>query len=232
MLEALKTTVCQANLALVDAGLVILTWGNVSGVDRETPALVIKPSGLPYDEMTPESMVVVSLETGEVIDGQLRPSSDTPIHRELYNAWESVGGVVHTHSPHATAWAQAGRDIPPLGTTHADFADGAIPCTPKLTEAEIADRYERNTGRAIARRMEGLHPTRRPACLVAEHGPFAWGADVQQAVDNAITLEAVAAMATETLTIAPDASDLSDAMLNRHFSRKHGPDAYYGQSGE
>lgn len=229
MLDELKHTVCQANLALVDTGLVILTWGNVSGVDRRTNTLVIKPSGLPYEEMSPESMVVVSLETGEMVEGELRPSSDTPIHRELYNAWPRVGGIVHTHSPRATAWAQAARDIPPLGTTHADFAAGAIPCTETLREEQIATEYEANTGRAIVKRMEGINPLHVPACLVAEHGPFVWGADVESAVTNAVTLETVAAMAIDTLALRPDVPGVSDALLGKHFSRKHGPDAYYGQ---
>ncbi|MFW5733268.1 MAG: L-ribulose-5-phosphate 4-epimerase AraD [Planctomycetota bacterium] len=229
MLEGLKEIVCNANLALVDAGLVILTWGNVSGVDRETGVMVIKPSGLPYTEMTPQSMAVVSLDTGEQVDGELRPSSDTPIHRELYNAWQTIGGVLHTHSPHATAWAQAGRDIPPLGTTHADFCNGPIPCTARLTAEEIAARYEANTGLAIVRRMDQLAPLHVPACLVAEHGPFVWGADVPSAVTHAVTLETVAQLATETLALSPDAPGVSEALLAKHFSRKHGPNAYYGQ---
>jgi len=229
MLEGLKEIVCNANLALVDAGLVILTWGNVSGVDRETGVMVIKPSGLPYTEMTPQSMAVVSLDTGEQVDGDLRPSSDTPIHRELYNAWQTIGGVVHTHSPHATAWAQAGRDIPPLGTTHADFCNGPVPCTARLTAEETAEQYEANTGRAIVRRMDALAPLHVPACLVAEHGPFVWGADVPSAVTHAVTLETVAQLAAQTLALSPDAPGVSDTLLEKHFSRKHGPNAYYGQ---
>lgn len=229
MLEQLKQTVCEANLALVDAGLVIQTWGNVSGVDRDAGVMVIKPSGVPYAGMNPSQMVVVSLADGEVVEGDLRPSSDTPTHRELYNAWPSIGGVVHTHSLYATAWSQACRKIQPLGTTHADFAPGPIPCTRKLSTEEIEGDYEANTGRVIIERFDKIDPAHTPACLIAEHGPFAWGADPHKAVTAAIVLENIARMACETLAIAPDTLPIQPAILARHFERKHGPDAYYGQ---
>jgi L-ribulose-5-phosphate 4-epimerase len=229
MLEALKQDVCAANLRLVDMGLVFLTWGNVSGVDRDSGTMVIKPSGVSYDGMQPEQMVVVSLETGEVVEGDLRPSSDTPTHLELYRVWPDIGGVVHTHSTVATAWAQAGREITPMGTTHADFAPVAIPCTRMLRAEEIREQYEANTGRVILERFAELNPAHVPAVLVAGHGPFAWGASADKAVTHAGILEEVARMAGETLRINPETSALPGELIDKHFSRKHGPDAYYGQ---
>jgi L-ribulose-5-phosphate 4-epimerase len=229
MLEELKDRVCQANLRLAAEGLVMQTWGNVSGVDRKGGFVVIKPSGVSYDEMTPECMVVVSLETGEVVEGDLNPSSDTPTHRELYRAFEGVGGIVHAHSLYATAWAQAQREIPCFGTTHADFCHGPVPCTRPLKPDEIAGDYETNTGKVIVERFASLDPKSIPAVLVAEHGPFAWGAGPDRAVTAAVTLEQVARIASETLRIDPSAGPISPELLNKHFLRKHGPDAYYGQ---
>jgi L-ribulose-5-phosphate 4-epimerase len=229
MLEALKKAVCQANLELVRQGLVIQTWGNVSGIDRDRGLVVIKPSGLDYAGMKPAHMVVVSLESGSVVQGKLRPSSDTPTHLALYRAWPTVGGIAHTHSLYATAWAQARRDIPPLGTTHADFAHGPIPCTRPLSDAEIRGDYETNTGKVILERLGGLDPTHLPAVLVAEHGPFAWGADAAQAAVNAIILEQIARMASEAIHINPRSRPIRTLLLDKHFHRKHGPDAYYGQ---
>ena len=230
MLEELKEKVCQANLRLVAEGLVLQTWGNVSGVDRHGGFVVIKPSGVPYDEMSPEHMAVVSLETGEVVEGDLKPSSDTPTHRELYRAFPEIGAVVHAHSLCATAWAQARREIPCLGTTHADFCHGPVPCTRPLKPEEIEPDYEINTGKVIVERFRALDPKAIPAVLVAEHGPFAWGADPAKAVTAAVTLEQVAGIASETLKIDPSAGPISRELLDKHFLRKHGPDAYYGQT--
>ncbi|MBN1555664.1 MAG: L-ribulose-5-phosphate 4-epimerase [Phycisphaerae bacterium] len=229
-MEELKQRVCQANLRLAAEGLVIQTWGNVSGVDRAGGKMVIKPSGVPYDDMKPEHMVVVSLDTGEVLEGKLNPSSDTPTHLELYRAFAEIGGIVHAHSLCAAAWAQARREIPCFGTTHADFCHGPIPCTRPLRPEEIAEDYEANTGKVIAERFRALNPGQIPAVLVAEHGPFAWGAGPEQAVTAAVTLEQVARMAVQTLRIDPDAKPISRELLEKHFLRKHGPDAYYGQS--
>jgi len=229
VLEELKTQVCRANLKLATEGLVIQTWGNVSGVDRTGGNMVIKPSGVPYEAMTAEQMVVVSLQTGEVVEGELRPSSDTPTHLELYRAFESIGGVVHTHSFYATAWAQARREIPPLGTTHADYFRGAVPCTRPLRPEEIQTDYEANTGKVIAERLGRLDPLQTPGVLVASHGPFAWGATPDEAVQHAVILEHLAHLATETLRLEPYPRPISAVLLNKHFTRKHGPDAYYGQ---
>ncbi|MFW6061700.1 MAG: L-ribulose-5-phosphate 4-epimerase [Planctomycetota bacterium] len=229
MLEELKQQVCEANLALVDEGLVIQTWGNVSGVDRDGGRMVIKPSGVSYDEMQPEQMVVVSLETGDVVEGDLRPSSDTPTHLELYRAFDAIGGVVHTHSKYATAWAQALREIPPLGTTHADYFYGPVPCTRLLREDEIAGHYEANTGRVIVERFEQMDPTQRPGVLVAAHGPLTWGASPAQAVECAVVLEHLAELALETLRINPAPPAFQPDLLDKHYLRKHGPGAYYGQ---
>jgi L-ribulose-5-phosphate 4-epimerase len=229
MMEDLKTLVCRANLELVAAGLVFHTWGNVSGVDREAGVMVIKPSGVPYEEMTPEQMVTVSLTDGSVVGGTLKPSSDTPTHLVLYRAFREVGGIVHTHSLYATAWSQACRDLPPLGTTHADFAHGPIPCTRPMTDPEIADEYEANTGRTIVERFEGIPPLDCPAVLVANHGPFAWGRTTHEAVHHATVLEQVARLASETLRLAPDTWPIARALLDKHFLRKHGSGAYYGQ---
>jgi L-ribulose-5-phosphate 4-epimerase len=228
-LEQLKKDVCQANLQIVEEGLVIHTWGNASGVDRKRGVMVIKPSGVPYAGMAPRHMVVVELESGRVIGSKLRPSSDTPTHLLLYRSFEEIGGIVHTHSPRATAWAQARKSIPALGTTHADYFAGAVPCTRALQPDEIAGEYEVNTGKVILECFAGIEPLSVPAVLVAFHAPFVWGATVASAVANAVVLEAVAGMASETLAINPSASGLPAALLAKHFGRKHGPNAYYGQ---
>lgn len=229
MLEELKERVCAANLSLVRHGLVVLTWGNASAIDRERGLVVIKPSGVPYDAMAPEDMVVVDLE-GRVVEGRFRPSSDTPTHLALYQAFKSVGGVVHTHSFHATAWAQAARPIPNLGTTHADVFHTDVPVTDEIPDDRIRDAYEESTGISIieAFRRLGIAPDETPAALAVHHGPFAWGWTVEKAVENAVTLEAVAEMAERTLTLNPVAR-MNPAMTEKHYSRKHGPSAYYGQ---
>ncbi|MDE3068834.1 MAG: L-ribulose-5-phosphate 4-epimerase [Verrucomicrobiota bacterium] len=229
MFEKLKAEVCRANLDLVAEGLVIQTWGNASGVDRERGVMVIKPSGVPYDGMKPEHMVVVSLGDGGAVEGNLRPSSDTPTHLELYRAFRDIGGVVHTHSLYATAWAQARRKIPSYGTTQADYWFGDVPCTRLLTPREIKNDYEKNTGRVIMETFRKLNPLEHPAVLVASHGPFTWGRDVQEAVHNAAMLEFVARLAGETLRLAPKTRSMQRALLDKHFLRKHGPAAYYGQ---
>jgi len=231
MLKKLKADVCRANLDLVAAGLVIQTWGNVSGIDRERGLVVIKPSGVPYEGMRPEHQVVVSLETGEVVEGNLRPSSDTPTHLVLYRAFPHIGGVVHTHSLYATAWAQAGKSIPSYGTTQADYWYGEVPCTRRLKPQEIKSSYEANTGHVIVETFEEreLDPAQHPAVLVASHGPFTWGRDAQDAVQNAVILEFVARLASETLHINPAVKPMQRALLDKHFLRKHGPGAYYGQ---
>ena len=230
-LPELRERVWRANQALVRAGLVTLSFGNASGVDREAGVLVIKPSGVPYDELRPEHLVVVSLEDGRVVEGELRPSSDTPTHLRLYQRFAEIGGVVHTHSTAATAWAQAGRPIPPLGTTHADHFHGPVPVTRQLTPPEIAGEYEAATGALIIETLErlGLSAAEMPAALVASHGPFTWGRDPGEAADNATALEAVAAMAAQTLALNPAVGPIGDYLLERHYLRKHGPDAYYGQ---
>jgi L-ribulose-5-phosphate 4-epimerase len=201
----------------------------VSGVDRASGNLVIKPSGVPYAQMKPEQMVVVSLETGAVVDGDLKPSSDTPTHRALYLAFDSIGGVVHTHSLYGTAWAQAQMDIPAFGTTHADYFDGPIPCTRPMTPAEIEGEYEWNTGEVIIERFADLHALHFPGVLVASHAPFTWGESAAKAVENAVVLENVARMASETLRLNPHAQPMPRVLLDKHFKRKHGPSAYYGQ---
>ncbi|MCQ2176007.1 MAG: L-ribulose-5-phosphate 4-epimerase [Bacteroidales bacterium] len=239
MLEELKKKVCQANLDLVKHGLVIFTWGNVSAIDRESGLVVIKPSGVSYDDMKPEDMVVVSLD-GKVVEGSLRPSSDTPTHLVLYKAFPEIGGVVHTHSTYATAWAQAGLDINPYGTTHADYFHGPVPCTPDMTVEQINGNYEEETGNVIVKTFRKLNPVHTPAVLVKNHGPFAWGKDADEAVYHAKVLEEVAKMnyITETLSrvrgiskciIAPGEPSMKKALIEKHFSRKHGPNAYYGQ---
>jgi len=229
MLEELKSQVCEANLKLAAAGLVVETFGNVSGVDRAGGNMVIKPSGVPYEEMRPEHMVVVSLTSGQSVEGSLRPSSDTPTHLELYRAFAAIGGVVHAHSIHATAWAQARREILPLGTTHADYFHGRVPCTRLLTTDEIQGDYEANTGKVIVERFAKLDPLRIPGVLVADHGPFAWGDSPGQAVHHAVILEHLARLASETTRIDPYPRPIQRELLDRHFFRKHGSGAYYGQ---
>jgi L-ribulose-5-phosphate 4-epimerase len=229
MLEQLKKIVCKANLDLVAEGLVIQTWGNVSGIDRAKGSVVIKPTGVAYSEMGPEHMVVIALETGKVLEGELKPSSDTATHLALYRAFTGIGGVVHTHSLYATAWAQTCSDVPALGTTHADYFHGPIPCTRLLTEKEIRNDYERNTGDAIIETFEKRDPLSCPAALVANHGPFAWGKSVEEAVHNAVVLEHLVQLASETLRIAPATKPMQQVLLDKHFFRKHGPEAYYGQ---
>lgn len=229
MLEQLKEEVLQANLALKDYGLVCLTWGNASGIDRESGLVVIKPSGVSYREMKAEDMVVVDLQ-GRIVEGKLNPSSDTPTHLELYRSFPAIGGVVHTHSVYATAFAQAHREIPALGTTHADHFYGSIPCTPDMTDGEIATDYEKNTGVVIVRRFAGLDPMQIPAVLVASHGVFTWGENATGAVENALVVEKTAEMAYLSLTLAPE-QPISRALLDRHYFRKHGAGATYGQHG-
>jgi len=229
MLETLKQRVCKANLDLVREGLVIQTWGNASGVDRKSGMMVIKPSGVPYDGMRPEHMVVVSLADGAVAEGNLKPSSDTATHLELYRAFKEIGGVVHTHSLYATAWAQAKRKIPSYGTTQADYWFGEVPCTRVLSPKEIKENYEKNTGTVIVERFRNLNPLEHPAVLVASHGPFTWGKTVADAVHNASVLEFVAQLASETLRINPKTKPMQPILLDKHFLRKHGPKASYGQ---
>jgi len=227
-LTALKNDVFRRNLELVEHGLVVLTWGNVSGIDREAGLVAIKPSGVAYDRMTAEDIVVVDLE-GHAVEGTLRPSSDLPTHLALYRAFPTVGGIVHTHSPKAVAWAQARRGIPAFGTTHADHFHGAVPCTRELTPAEVADDYELNTGRVIEERFHDLDAEAFPGVLVAGHGPFTWGPTPRKAVENAVALEQIAAMALDTLRLDPDAEPAPSYVLDKHYFRKHGPGAYYGQ---
>jgi len=229
MLEELKQAVCAANIKLAGSGLVIDTWGNVSGVDRAAGCLVIKPSGVPYDGLSPEHMVAVRLDTGQPVDTQLRPSSDTPTHLELYRALPELGGVVHTHSTYATAWAQARKAIPALGTTHADYFYGPIPCTRDLRSEEIQTAYEANTGKVILELLDGRDPLECPAALVAGHGPFAWGASAEEAVHNAVLLEHLAKMAAVTHLVEPYPKPISQELLDKHYLRKHGPGKYYGQ---
>ncbi|MGH7953753.1 MAG: L-ribulose-5-phosphate 4-epimerase [Limisphaerales bacterium] len=229
MLEKLKTEVCKANLDLVAEGLVIQTWGNASGIDRERGLVVIKPSGVAYAAMKPKHMVVVSLADGKVVEGNLKPSSDTPTHLELYRAFSEIGGVVHTHSLYATAWAQARKKIPSYGTTQADYWFGEVPCTRAMTAKEIKNDYEKNTGLVIVETFKKLNPLEHPAVLVASHGPFTWGKTVADAVHNAEVLEFVARLASETLHINPKIKPMPSVLLNKHFLRKHGAKAYYGQ---
>ncbi len=230
MLEELKRQVCEANLELPRRGLVTYTWGNVSGIDRERSLVVIKPSGVSYEDLTPDMLVVLDLN-GNRIEGSLNPSSDTKTHLELYKAYPALGGVVHTHSTYAVAFAQARRDLPALGTTHADYFYGPVPCTRELTPAEVDEDYERNTGKVIVETFSarGIDPVYVPGVLCASHGPFTWGKDPAQAVYHAVVLEEVARMALLTLTIDPTAAPAPQHVLDKHFLRKHGPGAYYGQ---
>jgi L-ribulose-5-phosphate 4-epimerase len=229
MLEQLKKDVCEANLELVRHGLVLFTWGNVSGIDRSRGLVVIKPSGLAYDQMKPARMVVVSIETGKVAEGKLKPSSDTPTHLVLYRAFKQIGGIVHTHSPLATSWAQSGREVPALGTTHADYFYGPVPCTRLMTDREIQDDYEANTGQVIVETFAERDPMACPAVLVASHGPFAWGKTPADAVHNAVVLENVVQMVVNTMKVFPSVKPMQQVLMDKHFFRKHGPGAYYGQ---
>ena len=229
MLEALKEQVFEANLLLPRHGLITFTFGNVSGIDRAQGIVVIKPSGVPYDALTASDMVVVRLETGQVVEGALKPSSDTATHLELYRAFANIGGVVHTHSRWTTSFAQAGRGITALGTTHADYFHGEIPCTRKMTTAEIQGDYETETGRVILETFQGRDPDAVPAVLVYSHGPFVWGADPLAAVHNAVVLEEIAMMNFHTLLLNPATPPMQTELLDKHYLRKHGPKAYYGQ---
>ena len=233
MLEELKQAVLDANLALVRHGLVVLTWGNASAIDRARGIVAIKPSGVSYDALRAEDIVLVDLADGHVVEGSLRPSSDTKTHLELYRAWPAIGGVVHTHSTHAVAWAQACADIPCFGTTHADTFRGPVPCVRTLTREELDEDYELNTGRVIVRTLaeRGIDPSHVPAALCACHGPFTWGANAAAAVENAVILEEVAAMALLTRAIDPSVAEAPRHLQDKHFLRKHGPRATYGQSG-
>ena len=231
MLEALKQRVYEANMELPRRGLVTHTWGNVSGIDREQGLFVIKPSGVEYDALRPQDMVVMDLH-GDQVEGALNPSSDTRTHLVLYNAFPAIGGIVHTHSPFAVAWAQAGRDIPCYGTTHADYFYGPIPCARSLTPREVEEDYERSTGEVIAETFEtrGIDPAHVPAVICRSHGPFAWGKDAAQAIYHAAVLEEMAKMALLTRLLDPDAAPAPAHIQDKHFLRKHGPGAYYGQS--
>ena len=228
MLEKLKEEVLKANLLLPKHNLVTFTWGNVSAIDREKGLIVIKPSGVEYDEMKASDMVVVDLD-GNVVEGNLRPSSDTPTHIELYKAFKEIGGVVHTHSRWATSFAQAGLEIRPMGTTHADYFYGPIPCTRSLTDEESKGHYEKNTGTVIIETFKGIDPTAVPGVLVRNHGPFAWGKDAANAVHNAVVMEEVAFMNYHAMTLRPEAPCVSQTLLDKHYYRKHGKNAYYGQ---
>lgn len=232
MLEQLKKEVYEANMLLPKYGLVVFTWGNVSAVDREKGLMVIKPSGVEYDVMKPEDMVVVDLVTGKKVEGALNPSSDTETHLVLYRAFPNIGGVVHTHSRWATIYAQSGRDIPPLGTTHGDYFYGAIPCTRRMTPEEIggeAGHYEEETGNVIVETFEGRNPDDVPAVLVHSHGPFVWGTDAHNAVHNAVVLEELACMAWQNELMDRDIPPMQQELLDKHYLRKHGANAYYGQ---
>ncbi len=227
MLEKLKEEVFQANLDLVKHGLVIFTWGNVSGIDRERDLVVIKPSGVSYEEMKPKDMVVMNLY-GQVVEGNLKPSSDTPTHLILYRQFLNIGGVVHTHSEWATSWAQAGKGIPAIGTTHADYFYGEIPCTRKMTREEIEGEYELETGKVIIERFKDINPDQVPGVLVNNHGPFAWGTNADNAVHNAVVMEEVAKMTFRSFQLNPDTT-MDQVLLDKHYLRKHGKNAYYGQ---
>jgi L-ribulose-5-phosphate 4-epimerase len=228
MHEELKKSVCDANIELHKENLVIYSWGNVSGIDRPKGIVAIKPSGVSYAELTPDKIVVVDLE-GKVVEGSLKPSSDTPTHLEIYKNFNAIGGICHAHSMSATIWAQACREIPCLGTTHADYFYGPIPVTEPMTEDEIKNDYELNTGRAIVRRFAEFNPMHIPAVLVANHGPFTWGGTVDEAVEAMVILEEIATMAIDTLMLNPNQTQISKPLLDKHYLRKHGENAYYGQ---
>lgn len=229
MLEKLKEDVLEANLLLPEYNLVTFTWGNVSGIDREKNLVVIKPSGIPYEEMTENKMVVVNLN-GEVVEGNLKPSSDTATHLELYKNFPTIGGIVHTHSPWATSWAQAGKGIPCYGTTHADHFYGQVPCTREMKEPEIEGEYEKETGKVIVETFRNLNPKEIKAVLVNSHGPFVWGENSQQAVKNSVVLEEIAKMAYHTVQINNNKNSINNSLLDKHFLRKHGENSYYGQN--
>ena len=230
MLEKLKEDVCRANLQLPEYGLVTFTWGNVSGIDREKGLFVIKPSGVSYEELKPSDMVVMDME-GNKVEGDLNPSTDTPTHLELYKAYPEIGGVVHTHSTFATSWAQAGHDIPLKGTTHADYFYGSVPCTRNLTPEEVEEAYEKNTGKVIIEAFEGRNPVYVPGVICRNHGPFAWGKDPVDAVHSAVVLEECAKMAFRTELINPKVAPAPQVLQDKHYYRKHGANAYYGQGG-
>ena len=231
MLEELKQKVYEANMLLPKYGLITFTWGNVSEIDRESGLFAIKPSGVDYDKLTPDDIVIMDLD-GNKVEGKMNPSTDTPTHLELYKAFPGIGGVVHTHSTFAVSWAQAGLDIPCYGTTHADYFYGSIPCIRNLTAEEIEENYEKNTGLSIVERFEkdGINPIYVPGCVCKNHGPFTWGKNGNEAVHNAVVVEEVAKMAHLTRQINPDAGETPQYMQDKHFMRKHGPNAYYGQS--
>lgn len=228
MLDELKEKVLQANLALPAHGLVTFTWGNVSGISHKDRLIVIKPSGVPYNDLQKEHMVVVNFD-GEIVDGDLHPSSDTPTHLALYKHFPDVGGIVHTHAPWSTSWAQAGKSIPALGTTHADYFYGTVPCTRKMTEEEVKENYEYETGQVIVETFANLNPNQMPSVLVHSHAPFSWGKDPEEAVHNAVVLEEVAKMAYHTYQLNIDTKEMDTYLLDKHYLRKHGANAYYGQ---
>jgi L-ribulose-5-phosphate 4-epimerase len=232
MLEQVKEQVFQANLQLPKHGLITFTWGNVSGIDREQGLVVIKPSGVSYEEMKAEDMTIVELETGKAVEAGLKPSSDTSTHLELYRAFSNIGGIVHTHSRWATVFAQAGRGLMALGTTHADYFHGEVPCTRELTKAEIEGEYEKETGTVIIETFKDKNPDAIPAVLVYSHGPFTWGTDPMDAVHNAVVLEEVAFMNFHTMMLTPGIPSMQQELLDKHYLRKHGANAYYGQSKE
>jgi L-ribulose-5-phosphate 4-epimerase len=228
MHEELRKAVCEANIELQRQKLVIYSWGNVSGIDRAAGVVAIKPSGVSYDELTPDKMVLLELD-GKVLESDLKPSSDTPTHLELYRNFKALGGICHTHSINATMWAQACREIPCFGTTHADFFYGPVPLTEVMTKDEIKSDYELNTGKVIVRRFAGLDPIQIPGVLVANHGPFTWGKGPAEAVESAVVLEQIAAMGLGTITANPNQKAISQGLLDKHYLRKHGKNAYYGQ---
>lgn len=229
MLEKLREEVFEANLELQRRGLVVYTWGNVSGIDREQGLVVIKPSGVPYETLTPQQLVIVNLD-GEIVEGDLRPSSDLPTHLELYRNFPNIGGVTHTHSTYATAWAQTMFELPCFGTTHADHFYGAVPCTRPLTNAEVENNYELNTGKVIVETFADIDPDAVPAVLVAQHGPFTWGKNAADSVKNSVVLEEVAKMAVFAVSVNPEMRSVPQYLLDKHYLRKHGKNAYYGQN--